>query len=88
MLVLESKGPTGVSNPGKLYDRSFIRLDNISLAYNVPKSFLSKFNVQNAKVFGTIRNVAVWSKDKWEYGDIESGGLATRTYTMGLNVTF
>ena len=85
---LESKGPTGVSNPGKLYDRSFIRLDNISLAYNVPKSFLSKFNVQNAKVFGTIRNVAVWSKDKWEYGDIESGGLATRTYTMGLNVTF
>jgi TonB-linked SusC/RagA family outer membrane protein len=91
---IEAKGPTGASGAGKLYDRSFIRLDNISVGYTLPKKWTSKWDLERVKIYGTVRNVAVWAKD-WEYGDPETapglgdgGGLATRVYTLGLNLTF
>jgi YD repeat-containing protein len=84
---LEAKGPTGADSPGMLYDRSFIRLDNVSLAYTLPNSLTRKWNIDKVKIYGTIRNVAVWAKD-WEYWDPETGGLAPRIYTLGLNLTF
>ncbi len=85
---LNATGPKGVSAPPMLRDRTFIRLENISLGYSIPKSILSKWNVQNAKIYATIRNVAVWEKDKYEFGDIETQGFMNRVYTLGLNLTF
>jgi len=91
---IEAQGPTGAASPGKLYDRSFIRLDNISFGYVLPQRWSSKLEMERIKLFGTIRNVAVWAKD-WEYGDPETspsfdqgGGMATRVYTLGLNISF
>jgi TonB-linked SusC/RagA family outer membrane protein len=83
---LDAQAPTGAS-AGKLYDRSFIRLENITMGYTLPQSFTSKYNVEKVKIYGSLRNVAVWNKD-WEYGDPETGGLATRVFTLGLNLTF
>lgn len=95
---LDAKGPTGLNAPGKLYDRSFIRLDNISVGYTLPASLTSKWKLETVKVYGSVRNVAVWAKDKnWDYWDPETNvsaiaegyrGLAPRTYTIGLNVIF
>lgn len=86
---LDAKGPAGVNSPGMLYDRSFIRLENVTLGYTLPTSLLQKVGVERVKVYSTVRNLAVWAKDKnWDYWDIETGGLAPRTYTFGLNVTF
>ncbi|WP_369451322.1 hypothetical protein [Bacteroides stercorirosoris] len=62
-------------------------MENISVAYNIPQEFLEKYKILNAKVFATVRNVATWSKE-WEYGDPETGGLAPRTYSLGINLTF
>lgn len=84
---LDAQGPAGVSTPGKLYDRSFIRFENISVGYSLPKKWLMKYDIEKAKVFGSVRNVAVWQKD-WEYGDPETGNLGTRVFTFGLNFTF
>jgi hypothetical protein len=91
---IEAQGPTGAASPGKLYSRSFIRLENISVGYTLPKQWTSRFNLERVKVYGTVRNAAVWAKD-WEYGDPETnpafdsgGGLATRIYTLGVNLTF
>ena len=84
---IEAKGPTGAAGAEKLYDRSFIRLDNISVGYTLPKKWTSKLDVERVKVYGNVRNVAVWAKD-WEYGDPETGGLATRIYSLGLNLSF
>ena len=89
---LNAQGPTGAVSASKLHDRSFIRLENISVGYTLPKQWLQKFDVQNVKLFGSVRNVAVWKKD-WEYGDPETGaynngGLASRIYSIGLNLTF
>lgn len=96
---INAQGPSkigGPSSPGKLYDRSFIRLENISVGYALPAKWTSKYSLERVKVYASIRNVATWAKD-WEYGDPEAnsafdgtntGGLATRLYTLGLNLTF
>ena len=96
--IQASNGGNG-GDPYLVFDRSFIRLENISLGYNVPKKITSKADIENLKIFGSVRNVAVWCKD-WPYGDPEtynasgdtnnpySGGLATRVFSLGLNVTF
>lgn len=83
---LDAKAPTGASG-NKLYDRSFIRLENITVGYTVPKELTRKWDMERVKIFGSVRNVAVWKND-WEYGDPETSGLATRVFSLGLNVTF
>jgi TonB-linked SusC/RagA family outer membrane protein len=83
---LDARAPAGAS-ANKLYDRSFIRLENISIGYTLPKSFTVKQGMEKVKIYGSVRNVAVWNRD-WEYGDPETAGLATRVYSLGLNVTF
>ncbi len=84
---LSAQGPTGLAAPSRVVNRSFIRLENISVAYTIPADWLNKFKIQNAKVFATVRNIATWSKE-WEYGDPETGSIAPRTYSLGLNLTF
>ncbi|MDR0394178.1 MAG: SusC/RagA family TonB-linked outer membrane protein [Tannerella sp.] len=84
---IEAKGPTGAAGAQKLYDRSFIRLENISVGYTLPKKWTSTFDIERVKIYGSVRNVAVWAKD-WEYGDPETGGLGARVYTLGLNLSF
>lgn len=86
---LESKGPAGLNAPQRIFDRSFIRLDNITMGYSLPKKLISSYNIENLKVFGSIRNVAVWRKDKnWRYWDIETGQMAPRVFSFGVNLTF
>ncbi|MBO9563887.1 MAG: SusC/RagA family TonB-linked outer membrane protein [Niastella sp.] len=97
---LDAKGPAGVSAPGKLYDRSFIRLENITVGYTLPRNLISKAGLERVKVFASIRNVAVWTKQKnWDYGDIETfntsgdgpqifrSGMAPRVFNFGLNLS-
>jgi len=92
----------GSKNIGTNYvERSFIRLDNVSLSYALPKSVLSKINAQSVRVSASVRNVAFWAPH-WTYGDPESGGYRTsdgdgneltpgqptpRTYNLSLNIT-
>ncbi|TDW51679.1 TonB-linked SusC/RagA family outer membrane protein [Flavobacterium sp. 270] len=86
---LDAKGPAGTpAAPGKLYDRSFIRLDNISISYSIPKDILERAHIKNLKIYTSVQNVATWSASKeWKYfGDPETGGLATRQFNLGLSV--
>jgi TonB-linked SusC/RagA family outer membrane protein len=84
---LDASGPQGAVSAPRLHNRSYIRLENISLAYTLPKVWTSKLEIEKVRLYGSVRNVAVWQKD-WEYGDPETGGLATRIFTLGLNLTF
>jgi TonB-linked SusC/RagA family outer membrane protein len=67
-------------------DRSFIRLSNVSLSYDLPKKLASKASMQSAKVFFTVRNAAVWAPH-WDFWDPESSGPTPRTFTLGVNLT-
>ncbi|MES2240288.1 MAG: SusC/RagA family TonB-linked outer membrane protein [Bacteroidota bacterium] len=85
---LDAIAPAG-AGADKLYNRSFIRLDNISVAYIFPKDLTERLKMKNMKVYASVRNVATWSADKnWKYfGDPETGGLATRMFNLGFNLT-
>ncbi|WP_343674022.1 SusC/RagA family TonB-linked outer membrane protein [Chitinophaga sp.] len=86
---LDARGPSGVASPNRVFDRSFIRLDNVTIGYTMPHKLISPAGIGNLKLYATVRNVAVWKKDKnWNYWDIETGDIAPRIYTLGLNVTF
>lgn len=67
-------------------DRSFIRLDNFSLAYTLPASILQKVNIANMKVYGSISNVAYWAPN-WKFWDPEESGPNPRNFTLGINFT-
>ncbi|QEC51460.1 TonB-linked SusC/RagA family outer membrane protein [Anseongella ginsenosidimutans] len=82
----------GASSGFSVYrDRSFIRLDNIALGYNVPHQFLERAKVESLKFFFNIRNVGVWAPN-WDYWDPEwdpevGAGPTPRTYTFGIDLT-
>ncbi|WNH09009.1 SusC/RagA family TonB-linked outer membrane protein [Thalassobellus suaedae] len=85
---LDARGPSGAAGVNKLYNRNFIRLDNISVAYTLPKNLTDRLNIQKIKFSASVRNVATWSSSNWKYfGDPETGGLATRTFNFGFNIT-
>lgn len=66
--------------------KSFLRLDNFAVSYNVPKTFLKKFAVQNMRLTLTTRNLAVWSP-QWTFWDPENGSLSPRSFNLGINFT-
>lgn len=82
-------------------DGSYIRLQNISLGYTLPKKWLQKTPLQNVKIYANLQNVFTWSKyDGYDpevgclYGNTLYNGIdygrypSPRIYTFGLNVSF
>lgn len=78
----------------QMHDASFLRLKNITLAYNLPKSFLNKIGVSNARVYANGMNLLTFSK--YKIADPEVNQYATRgwetpfgkTYTFGVDFSF
>lgn len=73
--------------------RSFVRLQDVTLSYNVPKEFLKKFHVNRLKLYVTGKNLLTITD--WDGWDPETGtGLdagaypVMKSYTVGLNVEF
>lgn len=74
-------------------NRSFVRLQDISLSYDIPSRVISKIGLHNLKVFASGKNLVTWTK--WNGWDPEHGvggrspgenGPLLKTYTIGLNV--
>lgn len=91
---LNAVGPnTGLAGGvKKLYNRSFVRFDDISVGYTLPQKWTRKYQIEKIRVTANCRNICTISG--WEYGDPEaynsesnSGGLSTRTFNFGLNIT-
>ena len=82
-------------------DGSYLRIQNISLGYTVPKKWLQKTPISNLKIYANLQNVYTWTKyDGYDpevgslYGNQLYNGIdygrypSPRIYTFGLNVTF
>ena len=82
---LNAVGPSGVTGIEKVYNRSFVRLDNITLGYTLPRNLTNKWGIQRVHVTAGINNV--FTIDSWKYGDPETGDFANRQFQFGLNVT-
>ena len=79
-----------------LSDGSFVRVRDIQLGYDVPKSTLEKFKLGSANIYVRGTNLFTWAKDQNLPFDPEQGtGSATnlnvfipKTVTVGLSLTF
>ncbi len=82
-------------------DGSYIRLQNISLSYTLPKNWMKNIFLNSVKVYCNIQNLYTWTKYKGydpEVGSMQGRALrngidysrypSPRIYTIGLNVSF
>ncbi|HSC37920.1 MAG TPA: TonB-dependent receptor [Chitinophagaceae bacterium] len=82
-------------------DRSFIRLQDASISYNLPSTVLNKIKAQSVNVYISGKNLITWTK--WEGWDPEpvttdglnnaDGGLlgtrpVMRAFTIGVRITY
>ena len=44
-----------------LEDGSYLRIQNITLAYNFPQHWMHKINMQSLKVYVTLQNLYTWT---------------------------
>jgi len=78
----------------QMHDASFLRLKNVTLGYNLPKSIISKIGVSNARIYANGMNLLTFSK--YKIADPEVNQYATRgwetpfgkTYTFGVELSF
>ncbi|MBC7744170.1 MAG: TonB-dependent receptor [Flavobacterium sp.] len=77
----------------------FFRINNITLGYTLPKTFLTKYNIGKIRAFIQAQNLATFTgysgfTPEISGGSALSGGLessiypTTRTYAFGVNVGF
>lgn len=77
-------GRLGSKNIGNNYvKKTFVRMENITLSYNVPQNFLKRFSVQNMRFSVAVRNPFVITG--WTFGDPEGGDTTLRTVNFGVN---
>ncbi len=68
------------------FDKSYIRLENVAIAYKIPPKVLKRTSISNLKLTFNVRNAAVWAPD-WKFGDPENGTRSQRIFTFGVNMT-
>lgn len=83
-----------------LEDGSFLRLSTITLGYSIPKNVLRKINLQGLRVYGTLNNIYTitgysgYDPEVSATSSILTSGVdnsaypRTKSYVLGLNVTF
>jgi TonB-dependent starch-binding outer membrane protein SusC len=65
---------------------SFVRIQDVSLAYTMPSAISRRIKIDNMRVFVSVRNLCRFTN--WRYFDPESGFSAMpRTYTLGLSLS-
>jgi len=72
------------------WDYSYLKLQNLEMAYTFKEGVLNKFGVSNARLYVNGNNLITWNKvpeDRDKAGDAREYPLMRR-WTFGLNVTF
>ena len=80
-------------------DGSYLRIKNVSVGYTFPKKFLSKYQIENLRIYVNIQNLFTFTN--YDGYDPEIGSYdvllrnidnarypSQRTYTFGLNASF
>ncbi|WP_234733956.1 TonB-dependent receptor [Tellurirhabdus bombi] len=92
---LTDRPSIGYPNPfswGFYQSRTFVRLQDVSLAYDLPKKYLTRLKIDNVKLYVSGKNLHTWTK--WQGWDPEHGsggrssgdGPLLKSWTVGLNV--
>ncbi len=91
--------PTGSNSPDQdrhLFDGSYIRLRNVTLAYSVPTQMISRLKLRSVSVYVRASNFWTWTRDQSLYLDPEqsvtgtSSGISPviKSLSFGLDLGF
>lgn len=88
-----TKNTTGIYNiplrqSGIYQSRSFVRLQDVSLAYSFGRNILDKIKAQSAEIYISSKNPYIWTN--WQGWDPEIGVTDTplmRNYIIGLRIS-
>ncbi|TDH27766.1 TonB-dependent receptor [Segetibacter sp. 3557_3] len=85
-------------------DGSFLRLNNVSIGYSLPKPLISRIHMTRFRIYATVTNAFLWTKYSGYDPEVSatrngsytaltpgvdfSGYPKSRTFTIGANVTF
>ena len=82
-------------------DGSFVRLQNITLSWQVPQRVAARVNMSNVRVYLSGQNLKTWTKYSWFDPEASSRGTSdlqigwddssypgVRTFTIGLNLGY
>lgn len=85
-------------------DGSFLRLNNLTVGYSLPKNIISRMRMTKLRIYATVYNAFLWTKYSGydpEVSSTRSDGYSqltpgvdyssypkSRNYTVGINVTF
>jgi TonB-linked SusC/RagA family outer membrane protein len=68
------------------FPRTFVRIQDVSLAYNLPRSVISRFKMDNLRIYCSVRNLCRFTE--WPGYDPEAGNSPMpRTYTIGISLS-
>ncbi len=95
---------TPVFHSWAVEDGSFLRLNNVSLGYSLPKKVISRVGMTKLRIYATVYNALLWTKYSGydpevsatrssSYSQLTPGVdyssyPKSRNYTLGVNVTF
>jgi hypothetical protein len=69
-------------------ERSFVRLQDVTLAYTVPSSILGKIGIDAFRVYVSGKNLATWTNwTSWD-PEVTDQTPVMRSFVVGLNTTF
>ena len=75
-------------------DGSFLRLKSVTLGYNIPQTFLSKYRISNARVYVAAQNLWTWTSYSGYDPEVSirdsalTPGLDYSSYPRALNISF
>jgi len=82
-------------------DASYMRIQNISIGYRLPKALLSRVKIQNLRIYGTVQNLKTFTKysgydpeigafnNSIKLMNVDTGHYPNpRTFTIGANLQF
>lgn len=98
----KSRGNNGRTSTWHVEDGSYLRLQNVSLGYSLPKPILDKLNITKVRIYITGNNLYTWSNYTGYNPEVnlDSGsdqltpGLdygaypLAKTFSLGINVSF
>lgn len=81
----EAKETTATSNSLYIEDGSYLRMQNLSLGYSLPKVVMDKIGVSKFRVYGQLSNVFTLTKYSGLDPEVNSGSGATADRNMGID---
>lgn len=81
-------------------DGSYLRIQNVSLGYRLPKSVIDRLKLQQVRIYASVQNLYTWTKylnynpEVSNYEGPLTGGVdygsypLARTVTFGINIGF